>query len=334
MQHAIKNRFLECALLGLASHGAGLFATPREKFSELTHTNDPEQTSRVLNRVWAEAERISGKTSIGLWVAHGANASALLGLLFYRAMAAESLGHAIQETLVDRQPLSVGEHVRWQRLRDGQYALSIDYVGGTPRCSPSRAEFTLAVVLKVLSHIAGRTIRPSATHLPRAPVDHPDMYRHVFGDRLHTGAAKSILILSARDIEAPLPTAAPMLRKLLDPVLATAFPCGAGLSMVSRVQSAIHEELPTGNTARAHIAARLRLSERTLQRRLAAENTSYAEVLDQVRAKLALALSEQGVSGKSKLAYELGYADPSCVYRAMRRWGLRAPLRHFHDKVR
>lgn len=334
MQQAIRNRFLECALLGLASHGAGLFAASKEKFGELIHANDPELTSRVLNRVWAEAERISGKASIGLLVAHGAHASSLLGLLFYRAMAAESLGHAIQETLVDRQALSVGEHVRWQRLRDGSYALGIDYVGGTARCSPARAEFTLAVVLKLLSHIAGRTIRPSMTHLHRHPVDQQDMYRNVFGDRIRSDDTKSALILAAHDVEAPLPTAAPMLRKLLDPVLATVFPIGAGLSMVSRVQSAIHEELPTGDTARAHIASRLRLSERTLQRKLAAENTSYAEVLDQVRAKLAQALSEQGVRGKSKLAYELGYADPSCVYRAMRRWGLTAQLDHLDDDLR
>ncbi|WP_161784251.1 AraC family transcriptional regulator [Aquabacterium sp. NJ1] len=325
MNLTIPNRFIECQLMGLESYGAGsLLTSKREKLNQAIERDDAPLASALLNQLWTEAERVSGKSQIALLTARGVHPTVLLGLLFHRALAADSLGSAVKETFINRQALSIGEFIRWQRQSDGLYLLSVGYIGGMDRCSPARAEFTLAIILSALSCIAGHHIRPKLTSLNRRSIQEFELFKSVFGPNICAGASTTSILLEPGDVDAPLPTAAPLLRKLLDPVLDAVFRTRTSSGVIASVQAAIHEELPHGNITRAHIAKRMCMSERTLQRRLAGANTSYAEVLDQVRAELAKLLTDHGVHVHSKLAFELGYSDPSCVYRAMRRWGIKA----------
>ena len=73
------------------------------------------------------------------------------------------------------------------------------------------------------------------------------------------------------------------------------------------------------------IAAMINLSSRTYRRRLADENTSYQEILDEVRAEHATQyLKESGMS-IAGIANRLGYSDPSNFRRAYHRWTGRSP---------
>lgn len=67
------------------------------------------------------------------------------------------------------------------------------------------------------------------------------------------------------------------------------------------------------------IAASLRMSTRTLQRRLSLEGTSFQELVDRERQRLAAELDELGVPLK-EAAFRLGFQDPSALSRARRRW--------------
>jgi AraC-like DNA-binding protein len=67
------------------------------------------------------------------------------------------------------------------------------------------------------------------------------------------------------------------------------------------------------------VAKRLRLSVRTLQRRLAEEQTSVRVLADEVRRARALPLLESGHS-IAEIAYVLGYSEASVFHRAFRRW--------------
>lgn len=85
----------------------------------------------------------------------------------------------------------------------------------------------------------------------------------------------------------------------------------------------------------AAVAADLALGERSLRRRLAAEGTSYQQLLDEVRESLAVQLLETGVLSVEDVAQRLGYAEASSFIVAFRRWrgttptaylvGVRAP---------
>jgi len=73
------------------------------------------------------------------------------------------------------------------------------------------------------------------------------------------------------------------------------------------------------------IAQQLGVSQRTLQRKLAKENSSYQEVLDQTRHNLALEYLQQAQLSVADIAYLLGFAEPSTFYRAFKKWHAMTP---------
>jgi AraC-like DNA-binding protein len=89
---------------------------------------------------------------------------------------------------------------------------------------------------------------------------------------------------------------------------------------VDRVQAALHETLPAGDSSINAVANQLIVSPRTLQRQLQTEGTSYQAVLTKTREKLARRyLNDKGLT-TAQVAYLLAYDDANSFYRAFRRW--------------
>jgi AraC-like DNA-binding protein len=85
------------------------------------------------------------------------------------------------------------------------------------------------------------------------------------------------------------------------------------------VEDQLVGSLPSGEIGAAGIAGRLGVSERSLRRRLA-EGTSFGEVLDHLRHRLALQyLKDEHVSLK-QVAWLLGYSEAGAFNHAFKRW--------------
>ena len=67
------------------------------------------------------------------------------------------------------------------------------------------------------------------------------------------------------------------------------------------------------------------MSQRTLQRRLAEENTSFSDLLEAARQDLALAEISAGRGPLTAVSDNLGYSQQSSLTRAVRRWTGRTP---------
>jgi AraC-like DNA-binding protein len=68
------------------------------------------------------------------------------------------------------------------------------------------------------------------------------------------------------------------------------------------------------------VAARMNMSVRTFQRRLAEEKITFRQVTNELRKELALSLMGNGSSRKADIADMLGYADLSSFQRAYKNW--------------
>jgi AraC-like DNA-binding protein len=82
---------------------------------------------------------------------------------------------------------------------------------------------------------------------------------------------------------------------------------------------------PTGVTL-ATTARALGMSRRTLQRRLAEQEVSFAGLVDEVRRELALHLLEKEKLEVKQAAFRLGFAQPSAFSRAFKRWTGHSPV--------
>jgi AraC-like DNA-binding protein len=145
---------------------------------------------------------------------------------------------------------------------------------------------------------------------------------------VHFDAPADRLCFSHEEWYAPLDSADEALAHVLEEharILATRTG-SATAGFTGEVQRAIAAALPEGASV-ADIARALHVSVRTLQRHLIASGTTYREVQDAVRDRLAREyLSDSSVS-IAEVACLLGFSDQSSFNRRFRRWTGESPGR-------
>ena len=148
-----------------------------------------------------------------------------------------------------------------------------------------------------------------------------------FGRAVDQGAASDMLEFSDAAVAAPLLTADPKLLKALEPFSDAGAKARrtASNSLRAAVEKEVEKLLPHGKAQRRTVAKALAMSTRTLSRRLAVQETTYEEVVDQLRCRLALQyLKDPGMS-LSQIAWQLGYEQSTSFNHAFRRWTGRSP---------
>jgi AraC-like DNA-binding protein len=91
-------------------------------------------------------------------------------------------------------------------------------------------------------------------------------------------------------------------------------------SVATQVRQHLIESIRDGEPEQREVARRLAMSERTLQRRLRDENTTFAALVDEVRMELARMYLADGRLAVFEVAFLLGFSEPSAFNRAFRRW--------------
>lgn len=97
--------------------------------------------------------------------------------------------------------------------------------------------------------------------------------------------------------------------------------------LVGYVRELVRLSLLDGRPHRAWVARRLGLTVRTLQRRLQAQGTSFADVVRGISRAQAAVLLRRPEASVTEVAYELGYADPAHFTRAFVDWYGQSPQR-------
>ena len=90
--------------------------------------------------------------------------------------------------------------------------------------------------------------------------------------------------------------------------------------MIGRIKKAIIHDLPSGTPSEEDIARSVCLSGRTLQRRLAEENTSFRNLVLEVRRELARKYLADGHMPLAEISHILGFSDTSSFSRAFKKW--------------
>jgi AraC-like DNA-binding protein len=89
--------------------------------------------------------------------------------------------------------------------------------------------------------------------------------------------------------------------------------------LVARVREALPRK-PSGFHSLEEVAAKLRVSSRTLKRKLRAEGQAFSDLLDALALEQARELLKQQALSIEQVAERLGYSDVSNFGRAFRRW--------------
>ena len=99
-------------------------------------------------------------------------------------------------------------------------------------------------------------------------------------------------------------------------------------NVTARVRELLAKELLGGNPSADHIARQIPMGVRTLGRRLEQEGTSFKELLDDLRRRLALGYVAGSELALSEIALLLGFSQVAAFHRAFKRWTSQTPLEY------
>ncbi|MGO8995729.1 MAG: AraC family transcriptional regulator [Polyangiaceae bacterium] len=150
------------------------------------------------------------------------------------------------------------------------------------------------------------------------------------------GQPKNQLVFDAAALDYPLATADPAALELAREQCERAIEAlGFEGRVVGRARAAI-PKAGGGFRSLDEIAVRLKVSTRTLKRRLASAGTSYSTLLDEARLERARELLRTERRSIDEIAESLGYSDVANFTRAFRRWTGTTPAAHrrtFREKT-
>jgi AraC-like DNA-binding protein len=192
--------------------------------------------------------------------------------------------------------------------------LAIDLRGALPRAPRQSTEMALGSLHRIIGSLAGKDWRPIEAHLTYPPPRNRKYYRSFFGCPVIFNAEIDALVISARDLERPIPTAHPLIANYLEKRVEAIDI--RPRQWDERVIEVVRALLAKGDCRVDRVAEQFGCTRRTIHRHLAECGTSFSEILDAERADLALRLIEDRERPLAAVAEQLGFSAQS----AMARW--------------
>ena len=310
-----------CEQLGLDRqellHAAGLTAAEVE---------DPDGRLALprVTALWQAALDASGDAGLGLRIAQAVPFGAYR-VIDFLAASAPTVGEGLVR--VARYFPIVNSALSWTITHEGPAVrVSLRHDGipdGLPR---PYAEYALAVTILHCRHANGLAwpLEGVTFTFPAPPATRA--HEDAFACRVQFGQSQNGFVLTRTTWDLPSRAASSDLLRLLETHAASMLD-GLDATRVtsSKVARRIVTELEGGDPSLASVARHMALSPRTLQRRLADEHTTFADVLDDTRRHIAQAYMSDRALALTEVAYLLGFSEQSAFSRACQRWFRMSP---------
>ncbi|HVE85310.1 MAG TPA: AraC family transcriptional regulator [Myxococcales bacterium] len=279
-----------------------------------------------LGALFDAAARELGDGAVGLHLAESGLQPSRYGVAELAARASPTLGDAL-ERLVRYGGLTGGTECALSAADPEGARFTLRFTGHPRGLSPHLDQWALAQVVAQARSLTGEPLAPLAVWFIHARVRDLEPLRAFFRTgRIHFGRPENGLLFPPDALALPLRSADARLLATADALAhreRSARPAGPGLG--PRV-AAVLRELVGEEPLRARAAAtRLRMSVRTLQRRLEDEGTSFAALADGARREAAEALMGDPAVPLGEVAFRAGFSDFATFSRAFRRWTGQAP---------
>jgi AraC-like DNA-binding protein len=182
-----------------------------------------------------------------------------------------------------------------------------------------------ALVLELGRRGTKTGIHPKRVELTRRP-NAGSQLEEYFGCRIKHRAPKDVLVLRAADVDRPFATHNEELLAMLAPQFEQALEDGRSKQgILDQVKWVLKRLLAGSRPDLLMVAKELGIGERTLQRRITDEGTSFRQILNETRRELVHEYLGDPSVEINEAAFLVGYEDPNSFYRAFRSWEGKTP---------
>jgi AraC-like DNA-binding protein len=169
-------------------------------------------------------------------------------------------------------------------------------------------ELAVGVLARHSSALLGDHWKPRAVHFVHQGPANLSFHRRFFGCPLEFGSDFNGFACAAADLDYPNPAADPELVRYAES-LADSLNAGGIDSTALEVRKAIYLLLPLAQATVELVAAHLHRSVRTLQRQLGLADTSFSQLLEEVRGELAVRYMSNPRYSIGRISSLLGYSQ-------------------------
>ncbi|MGH8445538.1 MAG: AraC family transcriptional regulator [Solimonas sp.] len=280
---------------------------------------DPDARYPLDNttRLWNLAAAATGDPAFGLAVATQVTQTTFHAL-GYALGASGTLREAFERMVRYFRLVTDAAELKFER--DGEaYRFDIGYAPGAQPADEAVDAF-VSLFLRFCRSRVGRDFAPLRVRLRRPPPARGERFAAVFRCPIEFAAAGNTVWFAQAPFDEPLPDANPELARHNDEVVLRYLARFDRGNLRTRVRACLVELLPGGEPSAVKVADALHMSLRSLQRKLADEDSSFDRLLNDTREELAVSYLGDARYSIGEVTFLLGFADASAFGRAFRRW--------------
>jgi AraC-like DNA-binding protein len=200
-----------------------------------------------------------------------------------------------------------------------QGVVGLLYRGTAEPLPPQAVDLGLGLFHRIIVLLHGGPYGLRSVHLPHPPLVPVVRYTGFFGADVRFDRPDAVLRVPSGLAGTAVPGGNQVLRDIAVDYMTSHFPA-PGRALAGRVHLLLTQALGTSAVQVGVIARQLGTHPRTLQRRLAAEQTTFEAILDDVRRATAARLITQTDLPLTQVTAMIGLAEQSALSRAVRRW--------------
>jgi AraC-like DNA-binding protein len=289
---------------------------------------DRQVSGDVLKYLWQEAVNQTGDRHLGLHIGEAFDLSAI-GIVGYVLLNCQTYGQVLEKLSQYTRLFTQGVAIH-HTVSDGWVHCDCEIVGNLKNYlidEPRQPiESTFAALVTATQQLTGKPLQATAVWFQHPRPEDFSEHERIFQTTVQFSQPTNRIIFDANCLNWSVRSANANLLCVFEHHATEMLNAQNQLqSYPQKVMLAItqqlHGEVPTIEA----IARSLTISVRQLQRELQTENTSYQQLLDETRRKLALRHLQNQETSIHDVAFLLGFSEPSAFHRAFKRWTEQTP---------
>ncbi len=290
--------------------------------------NDPNArySYPAVTNLWKTAAKASGDPCFGLKAASFWHPTTLHAL-GYTWLASNTLFDALSRAARYIRIVNTAGIATFEETDKGyRFRMGMDDSWRGIQPANEAMDAGMALIIDMCRSCYGPDLNPTLIEVRRPkPTVGLKQFEDLFKAPIHFSCPKNTIYFAKQDVTKYLPTSNAEMARTNEKIIVDYLARLDKNNITTQVKAKLLDMLPSGQFTEEDVIQSLHLSQRTLQRKLKEEGTTYKALLEETRKELAKEYVNDTSLSFSEITYLLGFSEQSNFTRAFKRWQGQSP---------